>query len=54
MCVDSSALARKGKDSVFCMNWEKCKWGSGGTVSPSVGSVGNQRPKLQENFQYLA
>ena len=35
------ALARKEKNSMFCMNWEiKQNWGSwGGTMSLSVGSV---------------
>ena len=49
------ALARKEKNSVFCMNWEvKCNWGSRGTVSPLVVSVGDQGAKLLENLQYLA
>ena len=49
------ALARKTKNSAFCMNWEiKCQWGSGrgrgGAESPSMCSVGDQEIKFLENF----
>ena len=48
-------LARNEKNSAFWMNWEiKHNWGSGGsTVSPSVGSVGDQGAKALKNLQYL-
>ena len=36
------------------MNWEIKHRPSGDTVSPSVGSVGNQGAKPMENLQYLA
>ena len=30
----------------FCLNWKiKHNWGSGGTMSPSVGSLGDQGAK---------
>ena len=53
--MSSRVLARKGKDSVFCMNWElNAPGGLRGTLSPSVGSVGNLGAELLENLQYLA
>ena len=37
--VSCRALARKEKNSAFWMNWEiKRSWGSGYTVSPTMGS----------------
>ena len=49
------ALARKEKNSAFCMNWGvKRSWGYGHTVSSSVGSVGDQGAKPLKNLQYLA
>ena len=44
--INNRASARKEKYSAFCMTWEiKCNWGSGATVSPSVGLVGDQEAK---------
>ena len=40
-------LARKEEDSAFSMNSKmKHNWGSGSTVSPLVGSVGDHGVKL--------
>ena len=48
------ALARKEKNSAFCMNWElKCSWGPGRTVSPSLGYIGDQGAEPLKNLQYL-
>ena len=42
------ALARKEKNSAFCMNWGiKCCWRSGRTVSPSM-SLGGPRSQALE------
>ena len=50
------ALARKKKNSAFCMNWKKknASLVLGVTMSSLVGSVGDQEAKLLENLQYLA
>ena len=46
-CLLHRALGRKKGKSVFYMNWGiKCNWESGGTESPSMGSVGKQGGRL--------
>ena len=36
------------------MNWKvKCNWGSGDTLSHSLGSLDDQGAKLLENVQYV-
>ena len=46
--TSSKALARKEKNSVFCMNWEiKLSKGHQCTVSSSMGAVGKVLKKRQ-------
>ena len=49
------ALARKGKNSAFCMNWgKKCSQRSEHTVTLSMVLVGGQGAKPLKNLQYSA